>query len=291
LLGEEYNYIVEKITTRGDQILNVSLSQIGGKGLFTKELEDGILDGRYHFAVHSLKDLPTILPEGLIIGAVTEREDPRDVLIVRRDLNHRSLEELPEGACVGSSSLRRISQLKLLYPHLTFKDIRGNLNTRFKKLDDVTLGYSAMLLAYAGVKRLGVDFESRITQILDQLYYAPGQGALGIECKENNTQILSILSHIHNEDSWKRCTAERKFLEALGGGCQIPLGVKSKIEGEILELEGMILSQDSSSHLTCKVSGPSNNPLKVGEDLAKIMIENGANSILSQTTKNENNNS
>eukprot|EP01129_Flabellula_baltica_P010387 TRINITY_DN4381_c0_g1_i2.p1 TRINITY_DN4381_c0_g1~~TRINITY_DN4381_c0_g1_i2.p1 ORF type:complete len:209 (+),score=41.26 TRINITY_DN4381_c0_g1_i2:53-679(+) len=174
----DMDFRIQKIETKGDLVLNKPLSQIGGKGLFTKELEDGILEGRYHFAVHSLKDLPTSLDEGLILGAVGQREDPRDVFIARQGSNYTSIESLPDGSVIGTSSLRRVAQLKRSYPNLSFKDIRGNLNTRLAKLDNPELGYDGIILAFAGVTRLGEEFLSRVTEVLDDMYYAPGQGYL-----------------------------------------------------------------------------------------------------------------
>jgi len=271
------------MSTKGDQVLDVALSKIGDKGLFTHEIELGILDGSIDFAVHSLKDLPTTLPEKMVIGAITKREVEGDVAIFRKDLTQKTLAELPEGSVVGSSSLRRIAQLKNAYPHLTFKDVRGNLNTRFNKLDDTSFGYDALVLAHSGVIRMGPSFSERISHVLEDIYWAPGQGALAVETREDNEEALKILKCIHDLEAYATCTSERAFLEALGGGCQVPLGVKTKLsdDGKTLELRGRILTLDGKNEVEGETSGPVSDPISLGKNLAVQLIEKGAEAILS----------
>ncbi|MEO1134580.1 MAG: hydroxymethylbilane synthase, partial [Cyanobacteria bacterium J06639_1] len=211
---------VMTMDTQGDIILDVALAKIGDKGLFTKELEVGMLERQTDLAVHSLKDLPTNLPEGLMLGAVTARENPADALVLHAKHEGATLDTLPEGSIVGTSSLRRLAQLRHFCPHLQFKDVRGNLNTRLKKLDDGQ--YDAIILAVAGLERLGMG--DRISQVIpsDISLHAVGQGALGIECREGDEEILNLLQPLVDVNSSRRCLAERAFLRQLEGGCQVP---------------------------------------------------------------------
>jgi hydroxymethylbilane synthase len=223
----DYTFEVHTMSTQGDIILDVALAKIGDKGLFTKELEVGMLNNETDFAVHSLKDLPTNLPEGLMLGCVSERENPADALVVHEKHKDKQLETLPTGAVVGTSSLRRLAQLRHHYPHLQFKDIRGNLNTRLQKLDEG--GYDAIILAVAGLYRL--EMRDRVHQIIPSeiSLHAVGQGALGIECREGDTEILKIIKVLEHTPTAQRCHAERAFLRELEGGCQVPIGVNTKI--------------------------------------------------------------
>lgn len=233
---------VHTMSTQGDKILDVALAKIGDKGLFTKELEMGMLNSEIDFAVHSLKDLPTRLPEGLMLGCVTEREDPADALVVHANHQDKQLDTLPEGAVIGTSSLRRLAQLRYHYPHLAFKDIRGNLNTRLQKLDAGE--YDAIILAVAGLKRL--DMADRIHQVIpaEVSLHAVGQGALGIECRSNDPEILELLKTLEHSPTAQRCYAERAFLRELEGGCQVPIGVNTVLDGDTLALTGMVASID-----------------------------------------------
>ena len=209
---------VEAMATQGDKILDVALAKIGDKGLFTKELEAQMLVGRAEIAVHSLKDLPTNLPEGLMLGCITEREDPADALVVNaKNANHR-LDTLPEGAVVGTSSLRRLAQLRHHYPHLSFKDVRGNVITRLEKLDSGD--YDCLILAAAGLERLG--FGDRIHQIIpgDISLHAVGQGALGIECVEDKPEVLEIIKVLEHTTTSRRCLAERASCESWRGAAR-----------------------------------------------------------------------
>ncbi|MDR9402126.1 MAG: hydroxymethylbilane synthase, partial [Halothece sp. Uz-M2-17] len=238
----DYQFEIEAMSTQGDKILDVALSKIGDKGLFTKELELGLLNQDVDLAVHSLKDLPTQLPEGLMLGCVTSRENPADALVLNEKYQGYTIQTLPEGAVVGTSSLRRLAQLRYHYPYLEFKDVRGNLNTRLKKLDNGE--YDALVLAVAGLQRLGMG--DRVSQAIpsEVSLHAVGQGALGIECREGDTRILDLLKAIEDPDTRDRTLAERSFLRELEGGCQVPIGVNSVIAGEQLTLTGMVASLD-----------------------------------------------
>jgi hydroxymethylbilane synthase len=276
----DYTFEVHTMSTQGDIILDVALAKIGDKGLFTKELEVGMLNNETDFAVHSLKDLPTNLPEGLMLGCVSERENPADALVVHEKHKDKQLETLPTGAVVGTSSLRRLAQLRHHYPHLQFKDIRGNLNTRLQKLDDG--GYDAIILAVAGLYRL--EMRDRVHQIIPSeiSLHAVGQGALGIECREGDTEILKIIKALEHTPTAQRCHAERAFLRELEGGCQVPIGVNTKIEGEQLTLTGMVASLDGKRLIKDTVIGSPENAEQLGIDLAHRLREQGAAEFLQE---------
>ena len=271
---------IEAMATQGDKILDVALAKIGDKGLFTKELEAQMLVGHADIAVHSLKDLPTNLPRGLKLGCITKREDPADALVVSKKNDCYKLETLPEGSIVGTSSLRRLAQLRNKYPHLVFKDIRGNVITRIEKLDAGE--FDCIILAAAGLKRLG--FESRIHQIIPSeiSLHAVGQGALGIECKSDDKKVLEIINVLQDKPTSQRCLAERAFLRELEGGCQVPIGVNSNIDNERLHLTGMVASLDGKRLIKNKVTGNINEPELVGIALAKKLKLQGADKILSE---------
>jgi hydroxymethylbilane synthase len=283
LLEKAYPHLTFELLTmqtKGDIVLDVALSKIGDKGLFTEELENDMREGKIDFAVHSLKDLPTELPEGLTLAAITEREDPADVVILRKDLTYKSIADLPQGSIIGSSSLRRIAQLKRLYPHLTFKDIRGNLNTRFRKLDDPENNYSGMILAYAGVYRLGPEFYNRITHRLNNVFYAVGQGALGIECRANDEELKQLLQIINHKETWIKCTAERAFMRTLQGGCHVPVGVVTTLEGQNVHLKGRILNLDGSQCVESEKQGSISDAGEIGKELALECLKQGGDEIL-----------
>ena len=276
----ELTITVEAMATQGDKILDVALAKIGDKGLFTKELEAQMLVGRADIAVHSLKDLPTNLPEGLMLGCITEREDPADALVVNaKNSNHR-LDTLPEGAVVGTSSLRRLAQLRHHYPHLSFKDVRGNVITRLEKLDSGD--YDCLILAAAGLERLG--FGDRIHQIIpgDISLHAVGQGALGIECVEDKPEVLEIIKVLEHTTTSRRCLAERAFLRELEGGCQVPIGVNSQISNEKLTLTGMVASLDGKRLIRDQASGSAADPESIGIELAGKLKQQGAGAILKE---------
>ena len=271
---------IEAMATQGDKILDVALAKIGDKGLFTKELEAQMLVGHADIAVHSLKDLPTNLPNGLKLGCITKREDPSDALVVSKKNDRFKLETLPEGSIVGTSSLRRLAQLRNKYPDLVFKDIRGNVITRIEKLDAGE--FDCIILAVAGLKRLG--FESRIHQIIPSeiSLHAVGQGALGIECKSDDKKVLEIINILEDKPTSQRCLAERAFLRELEGGCQVPIGVNSNIDNGNLHLTGMVASLDGEKLIKDQVIGNMNDPETVGIELAKKLKLQGAEKILSE---------
>lgn len=235
------------MNTKGDKILDKSLPKIGEKSLFTEELELALESGRVDFVVHSLKDLPTTLPEGMALGAILKREDPRDAVVMSRKYEDKTLSTLPKGSVIGTSSLRRSAQLARNMQHLTVKNIRGNLNTRLKKLDDKDSPYAAIILAAAGLKRMG--WEERISQLLEpeETLYAVGQGALGVECRESDWRILSLLEPLYDLETTLRCVCERSFLKTLGGGCSAPVAVCSSLTGKDLSITGAVWSLDGQT--------------------------------------------
>jgi hydroxymethylbilane synthase len=271
---------VHTMSTQGDKILDVALAKIGDKGLFTKELELGMINQEIDFAVHSLKDLPTRLPEGLVLGCVTERENPADALVVHEKHRDKQLATLPAGAVIGSSSLRRLAQLRHHYPQLTFKDVRGNLNTRLAKLDAGE--YDALILAVAGLQRLGMA--DRIHQVIpaDVSLHAVGQGALGVECRADDTEVLSLLKALQHEPTAQRCYAERAFLRELEGGCQVPIGVNTLLEGDSLTLTGIVAALDGQRLVKDTITGPATDAERLGTELAQTLRKQGAQEILDE---------
>lgn len=278
-----YEFEIKKIVTKGDRILDVTLSKVGGKGLFVKEIEQAMLDGEIDLAVHSMKDMPAELPEGLTIGAVPKRVDPRDALISRNGLQ---LSELPSGAKIGTSSLRRSSQLAASRPDFVLEPLRGNIDSRLRKLEEE--GFDAIILAAAGLHRMG--WEDRITSYLPTEVCLPavGQGALGIECRESDEDVRHLLSLYNDPDTAVTVAAERRFLNVLGGSCQVPIGAfaelnpRSDKEGPAeMVLTGMVGSPDGKVILKHSMAG--NDPLLLGEALADKLIAEGANTILAST--------
>lgn len=271
---------VVTMSTQGDNILDVALAKIGDKGLFTKELEVSMLRGDTDLAVHSLKDLPTHLPDGLMLGAITEREDPADGLVVNGKFKEHQLNTLPPGSVIGTSSLRRLAQLRHYFPDLTFKDVRGNLNTRLQKLDAGE--YDGLILAVAGLKRLG--FGERIQEIISPeiSLHAVGQGALGIECRSNDPDILGIVKTLEHYPTAQRCLAERAFLRELEGGCQVPIGVNTQIDGDELTLTGLVASLDGQKLVKNEITGPITTAEGLGIQLAAQLKEQGAAEILAE---------
>ncbi|ACK68677.1 porphobilinogen deaminase [Gloeothece citriformis PCC 7424] len=271
---------VETMSTQGDKILDVALAKIGDKGLFTKELEVSMLEGQTDLAVHSLKDLPTKLPDGLMLGCITERVDPADGLVVNEKHKDKQIETLPEGAVIGTSSLRRLAQLRYHFPHLTFKDVRGNVNTRLAKLDAGE--YDAIILAVAGLTRLGMS--DRIHQVIpsDISLHAVGQGALGIECRTEDPEILELLKVLEHQPTRDRCYAERSFLRELEGGCQVPIGVNTSVDGDTLTLTGMVASLDGKKLIKDTITGKTTDAEQLGKDLAIRVRNAGAGEILAE---------
>ncbi len=276
---------VHTMSTQGDKILDVALAKIGDKGLFTKELEVGMIEGEIDFAVHSLKDLPTRLPEGLILGCVTEREDPADALVVHEKHKDKQLDTLPEGAVIGTSSLRRLAQLRHHFPHFVFKDVRGNVITRLSKLDAGE--YDALILAVAGMHRLELD--DRIHQVIPSeiSLHAVGQGALGIECRSDDAEVLELLKALQHQPTAYRCYAERAFLRELEGGCQVPIGVNTSIsakgtESDTLTLTGIVASLDGQRIVKDSISGAPEDANQLGTELAHRAKQQGAQEILDE---------
>ena len=276
----DIEFEVHTMSTQGDKILDVALAKIGDKGLFTKELEVGMLNRETDIAVHSLKDLPTNLPEGLMLGCVTERENPADAVVLHEKHKDKQLETLPEGAVIGTSSLRRLAQLRHHFPHFEFKDIRGNLNTRLQKLDEG--GYDALILAFAGLTRLGMGDRIHQTISPDISLHAVGQGALGIECRDGDEKILEVIKVLEHTPTAQRCHAERAFLRELEGGCQVPIGVNTQVENNQLTLTGMVASLDGKRLIRDTVSGDATNAEQLGIDLAHRLREQGAKEILDE---------
>ena len=237
LLQRRFGLAVELLgmTTRGDQILDRALSKVGGKGLFVKELETALEDGRAHLAVHSLKDVPMDLPAGFVLAAVLEREDPRDALVSG---GYASLDALPQGAVVGTSSLRRVVQLRQLRPDLRIEPLRGNLDTRLRKLDEG--GYDAIVLAAAGLKRLGLGERVRATFAVDQMIPAAGQGALGIEVRADAHALREQLAQLVHAPTWLAAHAERAVSRALGGSCSMPLAAHARWDGDTLRMQAAL---------------------------------------------------
>ena len=269
---------LRKITTKGDRILDAPLAKIGGKGLFTKELEQAMLAGEIDLAVHSLKDMPTEVPAGLVIGAITERLDAGDAFV---SVHYRSMEELPQGARVGTSSLRRRAQLLAVRPDLTILDLRGNVNTRLAKLDAGE--FDAIVLAAAGLKRLGLG--DRIRTILPRAMILPavGQGALAIECRADDLRILGLIDFLRDSQMTAAAAAERAFLRRVEGGCQIPVGVYAEVgEGNVLHVEAMIASVDGMRVCRSRSMGAVDAAEKIGVALAEELLDAGGRDILKE---------
>lgn len=263
------------IKTKGDKILDVPLAKVGGKGLFVKEIEEALLENRIDLAVHSMKDMPAEIPEGLCIGAVPERETPQDVLISR---NATRFPELPVGAKIGTSSLRRSAQLLHARRDIAIVPLRGNLDTRIRKLESESL--DAIVLAAAGVKRMGM--EHRITEILDESMMLPavGQGALCIESRRDDPKIHSLISLLDHHPTRVVVTAERAFLKRLEGGCQVPMAAFGKISGTDIHLTGLVVDTDGSSVYRQRMIGPIDQPEALGIALSEALLKLGAKAIL-----------
>lgn len=279
----DITFEVHTMSTQGDKILDVALAKIGDKGLFTKELELGMINNEIDFAVHSLKDLPTNLPEGLTLAAITERENPADALVLHEKYKGLQIDTLQAGAVIGTSSLRRLAQLRHHFPHFTFKDVRGNLNTRMAKLDAGE--YDALILAVAGLERLGMG--DRVHQILPKeiSLHAVGQGALGIECRADDAELITLLKAIEHPQTRDRCLAERAFLRNLEGGCQVPIGVNTEVDGNELTLTGIVASVDGQKLVKDTVTGAASDAEKLGNELATILRQKGASEILEEIFK------
>jgi hydroxymethylbilane synthase len=263
------------MTTTGDQILDTPLAKVGGKGLFVKELETALADGRADLAVHSMKDVPMNLPEGFVLAATGEREDARDAFVSN---DFASLEDLPAGSIVGTSSLRRQSQLQARFPHLKIESLRGNLQTRLRKLDEGQ--YAAIILAAAGLIRL--ELGSRIRQLItpEQSIPAVGQGALGIEISASRADMIAVLAPLNHADTQVCVEAERGMSRTLAGSCTVPLGAYAVCEGENIRITGFVASVDGKQMLVETATGSRNDAEALGKKLANQLIAQGADKIL-----------
>ncbi len=264
-----------KITTTGDKILDAPLAKIGGKGLFVKEIEQALLEGKIDLAVHSLKDVPMIIPKGLTITAITKREEPYDVLISRTG---KGLEELPAGAVVGTSSLRRQVQIKRVRRDLKVEILRGNVDTRMRKLKEGY--YDAIVLAMAGVKRMG--YEGEVTQVLSQFIPAVGQGSLALETREEDERTRKLLEPLNHRESFLRAICERAFLKKLEGGCQVPMGAHAEIKENKISIRGFISDLEGIKFIEGKKEGNVKNAEKIGEELAEDLLKRGGKEILKE---------
>ena len=275
LLYPQTGISIMGMTTQGDQILDRPLAQIGGKGLFIKELEQALEDGRADIAVHSMKDVPMSLPEGFMLAAITEREDPRDAFVSNR---FESLGELPEGAVIGTSSLRRESQLRHRFPHLKVEPLRGNVQTRLRKLDEGQ--YDAIILAAAGLKRL--ELGARIRALIDPEESLPavGQGALGIECRAGREEIPDWLKPLYHAETAKCVLAERAVSSILGGSCQVPLGAFAEIAEGRLRLRAFVASPDGKKMIRAEEEGDPESYVEIGRNAAQRLLDEGAGEIL-----------
>jgi len=282
-LHSEIEISLIKIKTTGDMILDVPLAKIGGKGLFVKEIEEAILRHKVDMAVHSMKDVPTELPEGLHLAAICRREDPRDALITKVQSSKfkvQSFKDLPHGATVGTSSLRRLCQLKNIRPDLKIVQLRGNLDTRIRKLDEGQ--FDAIIVAVAGVKRLGLAY--RITEILEPEICLPaiGQGAIGIECRVDDKVINTILGALNHQETSISVRAERALLRKLGGGCQVPIAAYARIEDGRVIMDGLVGSITGERVIKSHAEGKLEDHERLGTNLAEDLLSRGAKEILAE---------
>jgi hydroxymethylbilane synthase len=281
LLNPALEVRIEIIKTSGD-VKTDPLSVIGGKGVFTKELEDALLDGRIDGAVHSLKDLPTIIPEALVIAAICKREDPRDGLVLGRNLVNAdpSIQTLPRKAVVGTSSPRRLAQLKHLRNDLVFKDLRGNVDTRLRKLDEGQ--YDALVLACAGLRRLGLEDRISVALSSEQMLPSPGQGAIAIEARAGDVDTIALIGRLDHKFTRLACTAERAFLRSLGGGCQLPIAAHAVVRDKKIRLHGLVADTEGKQIVRDHISGPLDEAEQLGSRLAERLLESGAAELLAQ---------
>ncbi len=271
----ELSFTIIPISTKGDKILDVPLAKIGDKGLFTKELEVALVNHEIDFAVHSVKDMPTKLPEGLKLGAMTKRHNPKDAFV---SMDYQSFNSLPEGAKVGTSSLRRRAQLLHMRPDLNLADIRGNLQTRLKKME--TENFDAIILASAGLERLGMEYHIKEHLDFSVCLPAVGQGSLAIEIRENDEYIAEIISSVNDIDTETSIRAERALLRNFEGGCQIPIGAQAHVEGEHLILDALVASLDGEKVIRDTICLSKIDPENVGIQLANVLRGYGAAEIL-----------
>lgn len=274
-LGLGVNVELITMTTRGDQLLDSPLAKIGGKGLFVKELETAILDGHAHIAVHSIKDVPAVVPEGLQVVHILDRENPHDAFVSN---NFQNLASLPERAIVGTCSLRRQAQVLAAYPHLEVHNLRGNVNTRLRKLDDGE--YDAIILAAAGLIRLGMQDRIASELTVQESLPAAGQGIVGIETRIDDEDTIALMDKLHHQETSYRVMAERALSARLDGGCQVPIAAFSELEGEQIWLRGLVASPDGKSVITADARAHINEAVDLGVKVAEMLLYRGANEIL-----------
>ncbi|GAA3542469.1 hydroxymethylbilane synthase [Zobellella aerophila] len=265
------------MTTKGDVLLDTPLSKVGGKGLFVKELEVAMLEGRADIAVHSMKDVPVEFPQGLGLSVICEREDPRDAFVSN---DYASLEELPAGAVVGTASLRRECQIRARRPDLVVKTLRGNVQTRLRKLDEGE--YHAIILAAAGLKRLALEERIKVLMSPEESLPANGQGAVGIECRLDDRELLDLLAPLDHPPTRLRVLAERAMNHGLEGGCQVPIGAYAELEGDQLWLRGLVGRPDGSQIIYDEIRGPADTGEQLGQTLARQLLAQGADRILDE---------
>jgi hydroxymethylbilane synthase len=276
-LWPEIRFELQIIKTTGDKITGVPLAKVGGKGLFVKEIEDALLEGSADLAVHSMKDVPAALPAGLDIVAIPEREDPRDALIIRKG---KTIGDLCKGAVIGTSSLRRGAQIRAMRPDFEVRDLRGNLDTRLRKLDEGL--FDAIILAAAGLKRMG--WQDRITLHMDPVDFIPaiGQGALAIEARSEDHIIRGFLAPLDHTETSVAVRAERSLLQELEGGCQVPIGGHARITGKTMELAGLIASLDGGQSYRVSRTAPIQDAVELGKRVALELLDLGAKKILDE---------
>tara|TARA_B100000315_G_scaffold260813_1_gene325696 strand:- start:5970 stop:6899 length:930 start_codon:yes stop_codon:yes gene_type:complete len=273
---------LHKIKTSGDKILDVPLAKIGGKGLFVKEIEEALLRGNVDLAVHSMKDVPTVLPDALEIIAMTEREDPRDAICTQYSIT--GIHDLPTGATIGTSSLRRQAQLLHLRSDFKISMLRGNLDTRLRKLQNGE--YEAIIVAAAGVKRLGLEAQVAAYLSVENSLPAMGQGVLGIECRQDDTVVHDHISRLNHPPSAYAVLAERAFVDRLEGGCQVPIGAYAVVSGSSIRLDGLVSSVDGTRMIRNYVEGSINEARSLGIALAEELLSKGADQILKELYNN-----
>ena len=280
-LNEGLQVELVKMVTQGDKILDTPLAKVGGKGLFVKELEVGMLNGDADIAVHSMKDVPVEFPDGLHLAIICEREDPRDAFVSN---NFDTLDDLPNGATVGTSSLRRQCQIRAHRPDIKIADLRGNVNTRLKKLDEGQ--YDAIILASAGLKRLG--FDDRINAYIDTEVCLPaiGQGAVGVECREGDERIHALIDPLNDQQTSTCVLAERAMNERLEGGCQVPIAGYATLDGDTLNMRGLVGRPDGKEVVSGSISGPASDAEELGTKLADDLLSRGAKEILDEVYAN-----
>lgn len=279
ILNPEIDIRIEVIKTTGD-VKTDPLSVIGGKGVFTKELEDALFERRIDLAVHSLKDLPSIITGGLALAAICEREDPRDALVLPQDSNSKcnSLDDLPERSVLGTSSPRRLAQVQHVRPDVEIRDLRGNVDTRLRKLDEGQ--YDAVILAAAGLNRLGLNQRISVPISTEQMLPAVGQGAIGIETRDDDSAVRDVVRRIDHEETRIACEAERALLRRLGGGCLLPIAAHGVVAGKELKIDGLVASRDGKQIVRHQISGSIADAERLGIELAERLLERGARALL-----------